>query len=156
MWSKSEMNNFYLRKINEATYKLTEKLSYEVTINCFSYSLIKIFKTKKVYYYTASEDEETRLKNVYPEEEKTADLKEEYMDPLIENFNRSFINVIENAMRFETLEESSYIDGLTDLPKFQSFLEEFKLINTKNEFNILSVIVLDLDFFKQLNDQHRY
>lgn len=60
----------------------------------------------------------------------------------------SFINVIENAMSFETREKSSYTDGLTDLSKFQSFLEEFKLFNTKNEFNILSVIVLDLGSFK--------
>lgn len=224
LWSKSELNNFYLQQVNEATHKLTERLNYEETIACFIDSLLEIFQAEQVYYYKVSSDDKMRLENVYQPENATVDLdeelylpkdsllaevlesqsmtsyyhatdymdsfggaqrfkgnkaviipiyalnknrglilmvqpknllSEEYMESLIENFNRSFINVIENAMRYEKLKISNYTDGLTDLPNFRSFLKEAKKVKTtEEEEQLYSVIVLDIDHFKELNDRH--
>lgn len=223
MWSKNETSNFYLRQVNEATQRLTKRLNYEETIDCFIHSLIDIFRSEQVYYYEVCDEENMQLAKVYNQEQKSVSINEElylpknsllaealasqsmtsyydateymdtfggakkfrgkiaviipvhalnknrglilmvqpknffyeeYLGTLIENFYRSFVNVIENAVRFESLEKSSYTDGLTELPNFRAFLEEFNVAVDEPKYETISIIVLDLDHFKKLNDQH--
>lgn len=81
-------------------------------------------------------------------------LSETYMDFLLKNYIQNFLNILENVQRLENLEKSSYTDGLTGLPNFRYFLEEIELAEKKEVFSDLSVMVLDLDYFKDLNDRH--
>jgi diguanylate cyclase (GGDEF)-like protein/putative nucleotidyltransferase with HDIG domain len=62
---------------------------------------------------------------------------------------------IENALKYRKAEDCATIDGLTDLPNARSlFLHlDSELERAKRELHPLSVLVCDLDGFKQVNDQ---
>jgi diguanylate cyclase (GGDEF)-like protein len=62
---------------------------------------------------------------------------------------------IENALKYRQAENCATIDALTDLPNARSlFLHlDSELARAKREHHSLSVLVCDLDGFKQVNDQ---
>lgn len=222
-WAETERNNFYLKQVNEATRRLTEKLSYESAIDCFVHSLIQIFQAQSVYYYQVIDNEKMRLEKTYNQTNEKIEidkelnwitnsflaeifrnhetisfhnandyldsfgdasnftdkqtfiiplyalqknrglilmvhpkniLTEKYIQPLIENFNQSFFNTLENVIRYEKLKESSYTDGLTNLPNFRAFLKEAKKIESNEKEAVYSIIVIDIDHFKEVNDRH--
>ena len=63
---------------------------------------------------------------------------------------------IENALKYRQAENCATIDALTDLPNAGSlFLHlDSELERAKREHHALSVLVCDLDGFKQVNDQY--
>src|SRR5260370_7160553 len=62
---------------------------------------------------------------------------------------------IENAMKYEQAESSAVTDYLTGLPNARSlFLQlDRELARCKRDNNTLTVMVADLDRFKQINDR---
>lgn len=62
---------------------------------------------------------------------------------------------IENALKYRQAENSATIDALTDLPNARSLFIHLdnELDRAKREHHALSVLVCDLDGFKQVNDQ---
>jgi diguanylate cyclase (GGDEF)-like protein/putative nucleotidyltransferase with HDIG domain len=62
---------------------------------------------------------------------------------------------IENALKYRQAENSATIDALTDLPNARSLFIHLdsELERAKREHHSLSVLVCDLDGFKQVNDQ---
>src|ERR1035438_305529 len=63
---------------------------------------------------------------------------------------------IENALKFGQAEKSATTDGLTGLPNARSlFLHlDSELARCKRENGPLSILVCDLDGFKQVNDKY--
>ncbi len=62
---------------------------------------------------------------------------------------------IENAMKYERAESSAVTDYLTDLPNARSLFLQLnrELARCKRDNNTLTVMVADLDGFKQINDR---
>lgn len=79
---------------------------------------------------------------------------DEFLISLIQLFYKYFLIVLDNANNFERLKTSSITDYLTQLPNLRGFGEQMKQVKDEEEFNTLSVIVLDLDHFKRINDEH--
>lgn len=79
---------------------------------------------------------------------------DEYIVSLIEVFHQYFITVLDNANHYEKLERSNVTDYLTNLPNFRGFSKELKILDKKADFESLSIVVLDLDYFKAVNDTH--
>lgn len=78
----------------------------------------------------------------------------EFIVSLVEVFYQYFISVLHNADQYEQLENSVGIDDLTQLANFRGFSEKVKKISERKDFSCLSIIILDLDFFKKVNDTH--
>lgn len=79
---------------------------------------------------------------------------DELLVSLIGMFYQYFRNVLDTINEFEDLEKSNHTDYLTNLPNLRGFYKYFdELINAKN-YKSLSLIVLDLDYFKKINDKH--
>lgn len=79
---------------------------------------------------------------------------DEFMISLVEILYRNFLATLENAIHFERLEKSNLTDYLTGLPNFRGFSKAFDEQIQENTFENLSAILLDLDFFKEVNDTH--
>lgn len=74
----------------------------------------------------------------------------------LKRFNREILPLVENADRFEKIEELSYTDGLTGMFNFRYFkkriYEEFQRAKRYNRF--LALIIFDIDDLKSVNDRH--
>lgn len=79
---------------------------------------------------------------------------DEFLLSLIQLFYKYFLIVLDNANNFERLETSNITDYLTQLPNLRGFRDEMKQIEHSENYESLSVIVLDLDHFKRINDEH--
>lgn len=79
---------------------------------------------------------------------------DDFLLSLIEIFYKYFLIVLDNANNFERLEMSNVTDYLTKLPNLRGFRKEMKAIRDSDNYESVSVIVLDLDYFKQINDEH--
>src|SRR5699024_7261494 len=79
---------------------------------------------------------------------------DEFLISLIELFYKYFLIVLDNANNFERLKTSSITDYLTKLPNSRGFRDEMEKSESSNEYDSLSVIVMDLDYFKKINDDH--
>lgn len=77
-----------------------------------------------------------------------------YTTSLVEMFYQYFITVLDNVHHYEKLEKSSMTDYLTNLPNLRGFTDRYKKIYKANNSESLSIIILDLDYFKQVNDVH--
>lgn len=79
---------------------------------------------------------------------------DEFLLSLIELFYKYFLIVLDNANNFERLETSNITDYLTKLPNLRGFRDKMKEVKMSKEYDAISVIVMDLDYFKQINDDH--
>ena len=79
---------------------------------------------------------------------------DEILISLISMFYQYFLNVLETINEFEDLESSNHTDYLTNLPNLKGFYKYFNEISAAEEYETLSLIVLDLDHFKTINDKH--
>lgn len=79
---------------------------------------------------------------------------DDFLISLVEVFYQYFLVVLENAYNFERLEISSNTDYLTNMPNLRGFSQKIKEVDKAKNFDSLSTIVLDLDYFKRINDEH--
>ncbi|MDR5646438.1 sensor domain-containing diguanylate cyclase [Burkholderia cenocepacia] len=61
-------------------------------------------------------------------------------------------DITDRARRMELLKQQAATDALTGLPNRREFLEFIG--NVLGTSDVLSVFILDIDFFKRINDQH--
>ncbi|GAA0361966.1 hypothetical protein GCM10008932_13230 [Alkalibacterium iburiense] len=73
---------------------------------------------------------------------------------LIEIFHQYFTIALDNANQYELLEEDAETDYLTGLPNLKGFAKKLERALNTSYFNTVSLIVLDLDHFKQTNDTY--
>jgi len=85
---------------------------------------------------------------------QTRSMYDEMMLSLVEGFHRYFSIALENAYHYEQLEESNETDYLTDLSNLKGFSKNFEQVVREKEDQPVSLIVMDLDHFKTLNDTH--
>ena len=81
----------------------------------------------------------------------------EYLDFIsLKQFSSQIALAIDNATLFERVQELSNYDELTTLPVRRFFSEKFseEIYRSKRFDLILSLIVLDIDLFKQINDTY--
>ena len=81
----------------------------------------------------------------------------EYLDFIsLKQFSSQIALAIDNATLFERVQELSNYDELTKLPVRRFFSEKFseEIYRSKRFDLILSLIVLDIDLFKQINDTY--
>ncbi|GEK90599.1 GGDEF domain-containing protein [Alkalibacterium kapii] len=84
----------------------------------------------------------------------TRSIYDEMLVSLIEVFHKYFIIAMDNAMYYDQLEQSAEKDYLTALPNLKGLSKQLQLLKQKDCLDSLSLIVLDLDFFKNINDTH--
>jgi diguanylate cyclase (GGDEF)-like protein len=60
------------------------------------------------------------------------------------------------ARAYETIKEMAHLDGLTGLKNHRSFQDEFDLLLLRSKRNLqpISLMILDLDHFKKINDTY--
>lgn len=65
-------------------------------------------------------------------------------------------HAIENAYLYQETEESAIRDGLTGLYNYRFFLQQFngEISKTHERGKHLSLIIMDIDYFKLINDKH--
>ena len=81
----------------------------------------------------------------------------DYLDFVsLKQFANQIALAIDNAALFERVQELSNYDELTKLPVRRFFAEKFKeeIARSKRFDFIMSLIVLDIDWFKQINDTY--
>ena len=81
----------------------------------------------------------------------------EYLDFIsLKQFSSQIALAIDNAALFERVQELSNYDELTKLPVRRFFSEKFseEIYRSKRFDLIMSLIVLDIDLFKQINDTY--
>ncbi|OJF90899.1 sensor domain-containing diguanylate cyclase [Alkalibacterium sp. 20] len=84
---------------------------------------------------------------------KTRSMYDEMIVSLVEVFHKYFSIALDNAYHYEQLEESVAKDYLTDLPNLKGLSKYLQLLK-EDSVDQLSLIVLDLDRFKKVNDTH--
>jgi diguanylate cyclase (GGDEF)-like protein len=64
--------------------------------------------------------------------------------------------VVENALKFEQVQDEARLDELTGLLNFRSLFEQLeqRVVSCAERNGSLAVIVMDLDGFKKANDEH--
>lgn len=84
----------------------------------------------------------------------TRAIYDELIVSLIEVFHKYFSIALDNAFHYEQLEESSQKDYLTELPNLKGLSKQLHTLKEVKEISQMSLIVLDLDYFKVVNDTH--
>jgi len=85
---------------------------------------------------------------------KTQAMYDEMIVSLVEVFHKYFTIALDNAYHYEQLEESVETDFLTKLPNLKGLSKHLQCIKDEKSIRELSLIVLDLDHFKKVNDTH--
>ncbi|MDZ7835802.1 MAG: GGDEF domain-containing protein [Alkalibacterium sp.] len=84
---------------------------------------------------------------------KTQAMYDEMIVSLVEVFHKYFTIALDNAYHYEQLEESVETDFLTSFPNLKG-LSKHLVYKRQKSVHELSLIVLDLDHFKKVNDTH--
>lgn len=85
---------------------------------------------------------------------RTRSMYDEMILSLVEVFHKYFTIALDNAHHYEQLEDSVETDYLTNLPNLKGLSKYLQLLKDDSTVNPLSLIVLDLDRFKKVNDTH--
>ncbi|SFC41152.1 diguanylate cyclase (GGDEF) domain-containing protein [Alkalibacterium subtropicum] len=84
----------------------------------------------------------------------TRSIYDDMMVSLVEVFHKYFSIALDNAHHYEQLEETAEKDFLTDLPNLKGLSKQLQKVKDRGSVGQMSLIVLDLDHFKLVNDTH--
>lgn len=79
---------------------------------------------------------------------------DDFLSSLIDVFYQYFNIVLANVNQLRQLRKSNYTDYLTQIPNLSGFYRRFESILEEDNFQELSLVVIDLDHFKCVNDVH--
>lgn len=79
---------------------------------------------------------------------------DEYIVSLVEVLHQYFITVLESVNHYEKLEKSHKTDHLTGLLNLRGLSEALNTMIQSKDYELISIIILDLDHFKRVNDIH--
>lgn len=96
----------------------------------------------------------TRNKGVLLMTHQKRSVFDEYIVSLVEMLHQYFITVLESVNHYEKLEISHKTDHLTGLLNLRGLSETLNSMIQSNDYDLISIIILDLDHFKQVNDIH--
>ena len=99
--------------------------------------------------FTLSDKKNLILNIEFESKEESMDFRENL--PIVKNLIETARPVLETKILMEILEESSLKDSLTNLYN-RRFLENFLSQNSHNKSIEYAIVMLDVDFFKQVND----
>ncbi len=112
-----------------------------------SSNIEEVFRTQKIAENSNGDlNHETRHS---PEEPRSSDKMKKFAESLPENLRAEYLVLVEEVIRIEKNERT---DPLTGLINRFGFTERLKSEQGRREVNVYSVIVLDLDGFKMIND----
>jgi diguanylate cyclase (GGDEF)-like protein len=77
-----------------------------------------------------------------------------FSDAMLEGIMDSFATALHNSLEYEKVKDLSMRDGLTGLFNRRVLEEMLELEGHKRQVDPLSLLIIDLDFFKQVNDTH--
>ncbi|GEK89330.1 diguanylate cyclase (GGDEF) domain-containing protein [Alkalibacterium putridalgicola] len=84
----------------------------------------------------------------------TRSMYDDMLVSLVEVFHKYFSIALDNAYHYEQLEETAEKDFLTELPNLKGLSKHLQEIKEGKTIVQMSLIVLDLDHFKIVNDTH--
>jgi diguanylate cyclase (GGDEF)-like protein len=77
-----------------------------------------------------------------------------FSDAMLEGMMESFATALHNSLEYEKVKDLSMRDGLTGLFNRRVLEEMLELESHKRQVDPLSLLIIDLDYFKQVNDTH--
>ncbi|MCC5890397.1 MAG: GGDEF domain-containing protein [Alkalibacterium sp.] len=85
---------------------------------------------------------------------RTKNMFDKMIVSMIKVVHQYFSIALDNAFEYEELEENSEKDFLTGLPNLKGFAKVLEQVSVEKKHKNVSLIVLDLDHFKQTNDTY--
>lgn len=221
IFSKSKESNSYLKEVNKFSQSLNEKKSIDEVIDTYLKSLLSVFPSDGLSYFSLINTDGAVRKRLYTKENelelvdelfplsdnsvinkaannseilcfnrasewrthcsrdiaymaesalvlpvknqdqvvgivllshKTKNMYSELIISLINLFHQYFTVALDNAFQYEAMEENAETDYLTGLPNLKGFAKKLEKTMTNDSVETFSIIVLDLDKFKKVND----
>ncbi|WP_208560101.1 sensor domain-containing diguanylate cyclase [Marinilactibacillus kalidii] len=118
------------------------KLDFEMNYTVESVLVLPLRRGKKIVGFIMMTDSK---RNAY----KNTDLL-----PLMTVLHNYFNIALENAYNFEKLQVNSHTDHLTGLTNLRAFESELNQFHTEHVNERFSIIIIDLDHFKNVNDTY--
>lgn len=79
---------------------------------------------------------------------------DDFIISLVEVFYQYFKITLNNVYQYEVLKGSNSTDYLTKLPNLGEFSRQVESLQEREDYGEVAMIVLDLDYFKSVNDIH--
>lgn len=96
----------------------------------------------------------TRNKGILLMTHQKRSIFDEYIVSLVEVLHQYFITVLESVDHYEKLESLHKTDHLTGIFNLRGLTETLNLVIQSDDYDLISIIILDLDHFKRVNDTH--
>ncbi len=221
IYSKSKESNNYLKEVNKFSQSLNEKKNVNEVIDTYLYSLLSVFPSDGLSYFSLTSKDEAVRERLYSKEHglqlveelfpisdksiisraarsseilcfdrssewktnclrdidyiaesalvlpvknqdqivgiillshKTKNMYSELIVSLINLFHQYFTVALDNAFQYEALEAHAETDYLTGLANLKGFAKKLEKTMNSDSVETFSLIVLDLDKFKKVND----